>query len=76
MAASLKGSKLPEFYTVKLIAEVFGAHPQTVRRWVRAGRISALKAGDRNHKLWFTWPDVRAFLDTRTGIRWFGRVLR
>jgi len=35
----------PEFYTVKDIAEMFQCSIDTVRRWIRAGRLECTKAG-------------------------------
>jgi transposase len=30
--------------TVKEVADYFGTHPETVRRWIRIGRLQAVKA--------------------------------
>jgi DNA-binding transcriptional MerR regulator len=56
-------------FTVRNVADGFDVHPQTVRRWARAGVLACHKAGPRNHKLWFTEADIRAFLHTPKGIR-------
>ena len=56
-------------YTVREVADAFDAHPQTVRRWARAGVLACHKAGPRNHKLWFTASDIGAFLHTPKGVR-------
>jgi hypothetical protein len=65
----------PLIFGVRALAEVLGAHPQTVRRWVRAGVLSGRKAGPRNHKLWFTEADLASFVNTRPGIRWTPRAV-
>jgi excisionase family DNA binding protein len=33
--------------TVEEVAELMGVHPETVRRWVRDGRLQAMRWGDR-----------------------------
>lgn len=30
-------------YTVEQVAELFGCHPETIRRWIRSGKIRALR---------------------------------
>lgn len=68
-------SRIPRLFALRDVARAFGAHPQTVRRWVRAGILGGRKAGPRNHKVWVTEEDLRRFLDTRTGISRFPYAL-
>lgn len=35
----------PEFYTIQQIAEMFSCSTDTVRRWIKAGRLEVTKAG-------------------------------
>jgi len=56
-------------FTVREVADAFLAHPQTIRRWARAGVLPCHKAGPRNHKLWFSSADIAAFLRTPKGRR-------
>jgi hypothetical protein len=56
-------------FNVREVADAFDAHPQTVRRWARAGVLACHKAGPRNHKLWFSSADIAAFLRTPRGLR-------
>jgi excisionase family DNA binding protein len=44
--------------TVEEVAEVLGVHGETVRRWVREGRLAAARWGGRLH---FTAEAVREF---------------
>jgi hypothetical protein len=62
-------------YTVREVADAFDAHPQTIRRWARAGVLACHKAGPRNHKLWFSSADLDTFLRTPTGRRSLIRAL-
>lgn len=36
-------------YSVKEAAEALDVHPETIRRWIAAGTIKAVRAGDRGH---------------------------
>jgi excisionase family DNA binding protein len=38
----------PEFYTVEEVAQIFRVSPQTIRSWVRAGKLSSVRLG-RSH---------------------------
>lgn len=61
-------------FNVREVADNFCVHPQTVRRWARAGALLCHKAGPRNHKLWFTTADLDAFLRSPRGFRVLCRI--
>lgn len=44
--------------TVEEVAEALGVHGETVRRWVREGRLAAARWGGRLH---FTAESIRRF---------------
>lgn len=65
----------PPYFTVRELAAAFGAHPHTIRRWARTGLIPSVKAGPRNHKIWFLERDVRVFLKSKAAMRAVVKVL-
>lgn len=40
-----------EFYTVKEFASIMGVHWQTVRNWIKSGKVRAVKMGGKNYTL-------------------------
>ena len=40
-----KGGEQMEFYTMKQIAEMMNVHPNTVQKWVSAGKLQHYKIG-------------------------------
>ena len=38
-------------YTVAQVAEMFDRHPQTIRDWIRSGRLSAYLLRDREYRV-------------------------
>lgn len=54
----------PEFYTVKDIAEMFQCSIDTVRRWIRCGRLECTKAG---HVIRITPKQLQKFMKENEG---------
>lgn len=53
-------------YNTSQAAEILQINIQTLRKWIREGKISASKIGPKDYRL--TGEDIKAFLDsTKTG---------
>lgn len=39
------------YYTVKQVSEIFDVNPETIRRWVRAGKLKAMELKSRKEGL-------------------------
>lgn len=48
-------------FTVQEVAKRYGVAVSTVQRWVRTGRLSALRLGGAAGYYWFTREDLEAF---------------
>ena len=53
-------------FGVAAVAQRLGVHPETVRRWIREGRLEAVYAGK---KLLVTEEHLQAFLEPAGGRR-------
>lgn len=42
---------MKRFLTVEEVADMFGVHPVTVRRWIEAGHIQAVRPGRRAFRI-------------------------
>ena len=74
MTTSTRRLDSPICFTVREVALAFGAHPETIRRWVRAGLLGASKAGRRNHKVWISGAAIDTFFNTRKGVAMFAKA--
>lgn len=54
---------MTEYLTAKQIAEALNVHPVTVRRWIKEGRLKAIRPGSRNYRV--AKSDFEAFLKER-----------
>jgi len=54
---------MAEYLKPQEIAEVLKVHPATVRRWIRAGRLKAIRPGTRNYRV--ARADFEAFIKER-----------
>ena len=52
------------YYTVKEVAERLRVHVETVRRWIKAGDLTAVRLGDRTGYR-ISEADLRAFTEGR-----------
>ena len=48
---SVKGGKSVETYSVKEVADMLSVNPETVRRWIRSGKLETTKGPVHNEKL-------------------------
>ena len=55
-----------KLYTLEEVAEYLRVHPQSVRRWLRAGDLAGAAIG-RGGSYRIKGADVQAFLDARMG---------
>lgn len=60
-ALSIDTIKDTKFYTIDEVADLLGAKPATVRRWVVSGAIESYKIGPRTRKM--TREQVEAYLN-------------
>lgn len=44
-------SDTPDFLTTREVAQRYGVHPATVRRWVSDGRLPAVRVGPRQLRI-------------------------
>ena len=50
-------------YNVNEVSRLLGVHPETVRRWIRMGKLSAIKSDGRNALL-ISYVDVMKFIES------------
>lgn len=43
-------SKNEELLTIRQVAEIFGVHQQTLRRWDTEGKLQAVRVGKLGHR--------------------------
>lgn len=55
---------LDYYVTVEQLSEVFNVHPETVRRWIRSGKLKANQTGKGRLKQ-ISISDLSDFLDER-----------
>jgi|TARA_R110000868_G_scaffold78814_1_gene224490 excisionase family DNA binding protein len=53
-----------DYYTIKQVAEEFAVHPNTIRNWIKADRIPALRWGPKTIRL--SEHDVKALKERTT----------
>lgn len=61
---------MKDMLTIQQVAAVLMVHPQTVRRWVDEGRLSAVDVsgtGSRRRSLRIKTEDLLAFVDRQGG---------
>lgn len=39
-----------EFLSIREVAEFFGVHQETLRRWDREGKLKSVRIGERGHR--------------------------
>lgn len=55
---------LPEYLTLKQVAELLGVHPNTLRNWDKDGTLKAIRIGKRELYR-YKKSDVLKFLDEK-----------
>lgn len=51
---------MQEYYTIRQVAEEANIHPNTIKRWIREGRISETKERGHNGMRIFTVEEKQA----------------
>lgn len=54
---------MAQYLTPQEIAEILKVHPASVRRWIQAGRLKAIRPGTRNYRV--ARADFEAFIKER-----------
>jgi excisionase family DNA binding protein len=55
--------------TVQAVADYLGVHPETIRRWIRDGRLTAIDLGADSAGWRIDPADLEAFVAARRGTR-------
>ena len=50
MAKNNQNNPQKELLTINEVAEIFGVHPETLRRWNNEGKLKAIRIGKFGHR--------------------------
>ena len=48
--------------TINEVAELFGVHPETLRRWDNEGKLKAIRIGKRGHRK-YRYEDIQKIIN-------------
>lgn len=54
--------KLEKLYKTQEVAELLGVNVQTIRRYIREGRLKAVKNNEKGRLYYITETSIKAFL--------------
>ncbi len=54
--------------TINEVAELFGVHPETLRRWDNEGKLKAIRIGKRGHRK-YLYEDIQKKLTPLNNFR-------
>jgi DNA (cytosine-5)-methyltransferase 1 len=55
---------LPKLLTIRQAAEMLNVHAETLRRWDRQGKLTAIRVNDRGDRR-YRQEDIEAYLNQR-----------
>ena len=61
----MNNQKLDKLIRIKEAAEMFGIHPETLRRWSKKGKINAVVINDRGDRR-FKLSEISKFINQKT----------
>lgn len=61
----MKRVKLPELLSLAQASEILKAHPNSLRKWDREGRLKAVRFGERGDRR-YRREDLEKFINNRT----------
>jgi len=50
MTTTSKTQNKKELLTIREVADMFGVHPETLRRWDNEGKLKAIRIGELGHR--------------------------
>ena len=59
-----KNVTLPKLLTINQAAEILNVHAETLRRWGRQGKLTAIRVNDRGDRR-YRQEDIEAYLNQR-----------